>query len=160
MPSIIQKLLRQQSKFETPQEELFLGLQIAADRAMAPWAAHLKQQANLTPVQYNVLRILRGAGKEGCLSGAIGERMISRAPDITRIVDRLEDRGLVRRKADAEDRRAVRVFLTAKGHALLEPLDGDAKALMRRHMKNVPHALVVSLRDQLNALLEAVAEQL
>lgn len=154
--SITQQLLKQTRGFSSPHEELFLALQIAADRSMAPWEALLRSQADLTPVQYNVLRILRGAGKEGRLAGEIGDRLITRSPDTTRLIDRLEQRGLVRRKSDATDRRAVRVHITAAGRKLIDPLDDDAKGLMKKTMAHVPEAKIVRLCDALNELLETL----
>lgn len=156
MQSITQQLLKQTRGFSSPHEELFLALQIAADRSMAPWEAHLRQKADLTHVQYNILRILRGAGKEGRQTGEIGDRLIARSPDVTRLVDRLEQRGLVRRKADAADRRARRVHITAAGLKLIGTLDDDAKRLMTETMGHVSDAKIVKLRDALNDLLEAL----
>jgi DNA-binding MarR family transcriptional regulator len=154
--SITQRLLKQSRGFSSPHEELFLALQIAADRAMGPWEAHLRKKADLTHVQYNVLRILRGAGKEGRLAGEIGERLIARSPDVTRLIDRLEQRSLVRRKTDTTDRRAVRVHITAAGRKLIDPLDDDAKRLMKETIGHVPDSQIIKLRDALNDLLEAM----
>ena len=88
----IQYYIRQQRGFRTLEEEVFVGLQLAADRLMAPWERTLRERADLTPVQYNVLRILRGAGAEGLWAGEIAARLIARSPDVTRLVDRLEKR--------------------------------------------------------------------
>ena len=74
--SAIQRQIKQERPFRSIEEEVFVGLQIVSDRLMAPWAAHLKQVADLTHVQYNVLRILRGAGPNGLSAGEVGERLI------------------------------------------------------------------------------------
>ena len=78
---------------------------------------------DITSQQYNVLRILRGAGPEGLPTLTIAERMIERTPGITRIVDRLESNGLVIREIPKHDRRCVYCRITKKGHDLLKLLD-------------------------------------
>src|SRR5690606_17048474 len=77
----------------------------------------------ITLQQYNVLRILRGAGAEGLPTLEIGERMIEQAPGVTRLVDRLESKGLVRRERRSTDRRQVFCLITTEGLELLEQLD-------------------------------------
>ena len=77
----------------------------------------------LSPTQYNALRILRGAGDEGRSCSEIAERMINRDPDITRLVDRLERRGLVKRCRDGKDRRVITTRITSAGLELLRSLD-------------------------------------
>lgn len=89
---------------------------------------------DVTPQQYNVLRILRGAGEEGLPTLEIGDRMVEQAPGITRLLDRLEAKGLVTRKRCPEDRRQVLCWLTPAGRDLVERLDepvdqADATAL-------------------------------
>ena len=69
----------------------------------------------LTGAQYNVLRILRGAEPEGLLCRGISERMISRDPDITRLLDRMEKRGLITRERQTEDRRVIKTRITPEG---------------------------------------------
>src|SRR5947209_2864492 len=98
---------------------------------MADVAAELKP-AELSPTQYNVLRILRGAGPEGLACGRIAERMITRDPDMTRLLDRMKKRGLIERHRCPKDRRVVRGRLTAAGARLLEKLDGPVLDLVRR----------------------------
>jgi DNA-binding MarR family transcriptional regulator len=118
MGEILKKRLKM-SKFESPLQEATLALMAAAselrsniDRVLA--------EANLTGEQYNILRILRGAGDDGHPSGEIGCRMIDRSPDITRRIDALEKQGLVSRKRSTDDRRIVRVHITKKGIAALD----------------------------------------
>jgi DNA-binding MarR family transcriptional regulator len=89
MSSTIQRHLKQSRPFSTLEEEVFVGLQLVSDRLMQPWAAYLKESADLSHVQYNVLRILRGAGQAGLSAGEVGERLITRSPDVTRLIDRL-----------------------------------------------------------------------
>ena len=87
---------------------------------------------DLTPTQYNALRILRGARDEGRSCSEIAERMINRDPDITRLVDRLERRGLVARSREGRDRRVITTRITTAGLKLLESLDGPVEDFNRR----------------------------
>ena len=156
MSSAIQRVLKQKRPFRSVEEEVFVGLQIAADRLMEPWAAFLRETADLSPVQYNVLRILRGAGDEGLWAGEIGERLITRSPDVTRLIDRLEKRKLVKRKRDPSDRRAVRIQITDLGREEIASIDQKSRSLLQSYMDRVPRDHIEALRDQLDVLLEAI----
>ncbi len=112
MAGIIARELKQQSKFASREQEVLLGLRIAAARIMEPWEKFLKGTAELTPNQYNVLRILRGSHPTRLSCGDIADRMIARDPDITRLVDRLSRGGLVTRVRGRRDRRVVEVGIT------------------------------------------------
>jgi len=152
MKSIVQRELRQDSPPPSLEAEVFLALQLAAHRVLDPWARYLRREG-LTHGQYNVLRILRGALPEGLSCGEIGERMISRDPDITRLLDRLDRQGLVERHRDEADRRAVRTRISPAGLNLLERLEIPAAM--------VPDALAPLGRrrlQELNSLLAAVIE--
>ena len=87
--------------------------------------------AGLTPAQYNVLRILRGAGAEGLPTLAIRDRLVDLSPGITRLIDRLEAADLVSRDRDADDRRQVTCRITPAGLALLKKLDAPVDAAER-----------------------------
>jgi DNA-binding MarR family transcriptional regulator len=91
--------------------------------------SELFKTRDLTTSQYNVLRILRGAGHQGRSCSEIGERMITRDSDITRMLDRLETRELIRRERQTDDRRIVLAFITPKGSALLKDLDAPVSEL-------------------------------
>src|SRR5437868_2666915 len=140
--------LRQNQPFSSAEQEALLGIRMAAARVTAPWAQFLKTTRDLSTGQYNVLRILRGSA-EALTCGEIGERTIARDPDVTRLVDRLAKRGLVKRIRSQTDRRVVEVEITAKGRDLLDELDPHA-----RHM---PRALLGHLKPtqlhQLSRLL-------
>lgn len=142
----ILKELQQTKPFRHIEEEIFLNLQRAADAAMQELADVLRA-SGISPTQYNVLRILRGAGDAGVTCKDIAARMITRDPDITRLLDRLERRHLVTRSRAIEDRRFVAIRITDTGLALLADLDSPIEqkqiALMR-HMT----------KDQLNLILE------
>ena len=156
MAGIVARELKQQRAFSSREQEVFLGLQIAAARIIEPWERFLKAQAELTLHQYNVLRILRGSHPARLPCGDIGERMIARDPDVTRLVDRLGRRGLVTRVRSRQDRRVVEVGITDKGRQILASLDG--------HVDRMPRAMIGHLGtrklQQLNRLLELVMADL
>jgi len=114
-----------------PEEAVFVDLVRTADRLSRPVTELLKTE-DLSPPQYNVLRILRGS-PDGLNCGEIGRRMITRDPDITRLLDRLEKRGLIsRRRDDQKDRRIVSARITARGLDLLARLDQPVREMHRR----------------------------
>jgi DNA-binding MarR family transcriptional regulator len=156
MSSAIQQQIRQQRPFRTLEEEVFVGLQLVSDVLMQPWAAQLKQAADLTPVQYNLLRILRGAGEDGLTASEVGERLITRSPDVTRLIDRLEKRKLVTRRPRPDDRRAVRICITATGRDLLAPLDQKSRSMIQRQFGGLSARKLNTLRDLLDELLSGV----
>ena len=120
----MQNELKQTKPFEVAEEELFLSLIHTADMLGRKVSDFLKEH-NLSTAQYNVLRILRGAQPEGLPCGEISLRMVTRDPDVTRLLDRLEVRSLVSRARDAGDRRVVSTRITPEGLALLGSLDAD-----------------------------------
>ncbi len=115
-----------------PEEVAFLDLLRTADLQMRGLVQVLKRE-ELSPTQYNVLRILRGA-PEGLPCGEIGDRMITRDPDITRLLDRLEKRGLISRRRESRDRRTVLARITGTGMKILERLD---QPVQERHRKQL-----------------------
>ncbi len=139
--------------FASPEVEAFLSLQRSADYLMRGLEEVLKEHG-LTQSQYNVLRILRGAGPEGLVCRELGNRMVTRDPDITRLLDRLDAQDLVSRSRDRRDRRTVVTRITPKGLEILETLDAPVVDLHRRQLSHVgPRRL-----KQLVRLLEAVGE--
>lgn len=132
-PRTLDQEIRQARPFVSPEEEAFLGLQRTASLLMQVLGRELRRH-ELTPPLYNVLRILRGArgaGPDALTCGEIGERLVSPGPDVTRLLDKLEERGLVTRLRDAEDRRIVRARITEKGIALLGQMDGPVKETLQ-----------------------------
>lgn len=129
--SKLQRQIRQARPFATLAEEAFLNLVRTADRLQGEGGVVLREH-DLTAPQYNVLRILRGAGADGHPCQEIGTRMISRVPDVTRLVDRLEAAGLVSRTRSSEDRRVVRVRIEKRGLDLLARLDAPMAQLAPR----------------------------
>jgi DNA-binding MarR family transcriptional regulator len=148
--------LKQAKPFDSREEEVVLALQHVAARLIEPWALYLKGTAQLTPSQYNVLRILRGARPSRLASSDIGRRLVARDPDVTRLVDRLADRGLVDRVREGRDRRVVEVGITREGLALLKQLDPAVqrfpKAMLTRLGAKRIDQLAVLLQDVLSSL--------
>ena len=128
--------IRQQKPFDSLEEEAFLGLQRTASLLLQSLGRALKGQ-DLTPAQYNTLRILRGAEPDSLTCGEIGERLVSPGPDVTRLLDRLEQRGLVTRARDGEDRRVVRARITAPGLDLLTALDEPVGRMLGQMLGNL-----------------------
>lgn len=120
--STLQQEIRQRTPFRSLGQEATLGLMRTTDLVRRS-IARLLEPYDMTPQQYNVLRILRGAGEEGLPTLEISDRMVEQAPGITRLLDRLEAKKLVRRERCPEDRRQVLCWLTAEGKDLLERLD-------------------------------------
>jgi DNA-binding MarR family transcriptional regulator len=108
--------------FRSREQEATLGLLRTAD-AVKRSLAQVIEPHGITPQQYNVLRILRGAGPDGLPTLTIGERMIEQTPGVTRLVDRLEKKALVARTPCPKDRRRVFCRITPKGLDLLKELD-------------------------------------
>ena len=123
--------LRQNKPFQIPEEEVFVALQRTADQLMRPMESLLKKYG-LSPTQYNALRILRGAGETGLACNEIAERMITRDPDITRLMARLQRMGLIKRDRSHADRRMVITRITAKGRELTAQLDRPVRETGRR----------------------------
>lgn len=118
----LQKEIRQSRPFHSVHAEAALSVLRTADVLRHRFATVLEPRG-LTGQQYNVLRILRGARPEALPTMEIAERMIERTPGITRLLDRLEGKGLVERKRRADDRRCVLCSITAAGLELLAELD-------------------------------------
>jgi DNA-binding MarR family transcriptional regulator len=125
--------------------EVHIAIVKAATRLMDEFAAIVKP-VDLSPSQYNVLRILRGTGPQGATCGEVVNRLIQRDPDVTRLLDRLEKRGLIERGRDPEDRRVVRTRITQPGLDLLASLDDAVNALHERLVGNLNEKQVADLR--------------
>jgi DNA-binding MarR family transcriptional regulator len=132
----IQQELQQKKPFRHVAEEAALNVLRTSDLVMQAELDLLKPY-NLSATQYNVLRILRGAGDEGICCKAIGDRLITRDPDVTRLIDRLEKRGILARTRAKEDRRYVTVHLTKAGMDLVNELDEPIQKLNQKIMRNL-----------------------
>ena len=123
----LQKELKQGRPFRSPAEEAFVSILKTAD-VLRRRMARIVEPHGITPQQYNVLRILRGAHPDPLPTLEIRERMIEEAPGITRLVDRLERGGLIERERSDDDRRRVDCWITAAGLELLAELDDEIDA--------------------------------
>jgi DNA-binding MarR family transcriptional regulator len=137
------------------EESAFLELMRTTDMLSRGFAPLLKAE-ELSSTQYNVLRILRGA-PEGLPCGEIGNRMITRDPDITRLLDRLEKRGLVSRCREAKDRRMVLTRITDAGLELLARLDAPVQETHRAQMGHLGGERLQALVELVRAARSAVA---
>ncbi len=154
MPSRIHTLLRQTRPFAGPEQEVFLTIQRLAGE-LAGGVAELLKPAGLSVAQYNVLRILRGAGERGRACGEVAERLITRGPDVTRLLDGLEKRGLVLRSRDAGDRRVVTARITPAGLELLSTLDEPLRELHLRQLGHLGPEKLAALLDLLDQAASA-----
>ncbi len=123
MSGTLQTEIRQKVPFPSLAAEAYLNILRTAD-ALAQAFERVLQPFGLTPAQYNVLRILAGAGEAGLSCSEIAKRMLTRDPDMTRLLDRLEKAGLATRARVARDRRVITVRLARKGRSLLGRLEG------------------------------------
>lgn len=147
----LQAELKQTVPFGTLEEEAYLAILRTADALQTAIDQKLKQ-FDLTGTQYNALRILRGAGSDGLPCSEIGERMITHDPDITRLLTRLEKRGLAERVRGKQDRRMIYGKITSAGLRLLRDLDAPVARHGREMLRHVPQAQLKMLIEQLEVI--------
>jgi len=150
MPGRLQAEIKQHKPFPSLEEEAYLNL-VRTTEVLRQGMESLLKQASLSPSQYNVLRILAGS-PEGLPCTEIGNRMVNRDPDVTRLLDRLERRELVMRSRHPRDRRVIITCITAGGLELLQQLRQPVLDLQRQQLGHLGSA---NLR-QLIELLEQV----
>jgi DNA-binding MarR family transcriptional regulator len=138
-----------------PEEAALLDLVRTCDLLSRGPAQVLKKEG-LSPTQYNVLRILRGA-PDGLACGEIANRMITRDPDITRLLDRLEKRGLISRCRETKDRRTVMARITPEGLKLLVRLDEPMQSTHRKQLGHLGQERLRALAELLRLARERVA---
>lgn len=144
---------------EIKQTKPFGSLEQEATLSIARTAAQLEhglvelfKPYGITPTQYNVLRILRGAGEDGLCRFEVSDRLVAQVPDVTRLLDRLEQMRLVARERDSADRRLVTARITQAGLALLAELEGPTAEFHRRRLG---HLGARQLRTLIDLLAEA-----
>ncbi len=125
-----------QTRFSSPQQEATLSVAVAAS-TLSDLFGEICAKHGLTMAQYNVLRILRGVHPKGHARCEIARRMIERAPDVTRLVDRLQARGLVRRTRGGEDQRQAVTCITAKGLKLLQFIHPELEACTTARLRRL-----------------------
>ena len=155
MPSAsLRQQLKKKGPFDSLQQEAMLSILRTSD-LLENRLARLLRQYDLTPSQYNAMRIMRGEGEPmPCLEVAV--RMIQVAPAITRVVDQLVGRGLIKKQQSSEDRRVFLVDLTASGTRLLKKLDEPIQSL---HQSLLGHVSKSKL-NMLNGILETAREEI
>ena len=149
MPLALRDELKQSRPFRSVEEEALLSI-VRTAAALEHALAQVLKPYDVTPTQYNVLRILRGAGPAGATCSDVAGSLIRHDPDVTRLLDRLDTRGLIERGRDAKDRRIVRTKITKAGAALLAELDEPVAELHARQLGHVSDKRL----DDLVALLE------
>ena len=142
--SPLQRELRKKKPFDLPEEEAGLNLWRTAELVRLPFD-RLFADHGISDPQYNVLRILRGQGGKGLPCTEIAAQMVSRMPDMTRLVDRLENAGLARRCRTEEDRRVVLICLTPAGLDLVARLDQPVRDLHEQTLGHLTRAELVEL---------------
>ena len=137
MDAIYQEI-HQTKPFRSPEEEIYIAIRLTAQVLDQPWTRYLRKTEGISSSQYNLLRILRGAGADGRTMREISDRMINRDPDVTRLADRTVKLGLARRMRETEDRRVVKLFITEKGLELLARLDNAVLAFLKQSLSGLP----------------------
>ena len=150
MSPTLREDIRQNKPFTTVYEEAFLNVARTSAR-MSDTVEDLLKGYGITGTQYNVLRILRGAEPGGLCRNELRNRMIARMPDMTRLLDRMEEAGLVTRTREREDRRMVLTRITARGLEILDELDAQISANHKAQLGHLTTAQLRSLIDLLTA---------
>jgi len=145
--------LKMARPFKTVEQELLLNIVRTAAVLEHDMGEALKP-FGLTPTQYNVLRILRGT-PEGLCRNEVGERLVTRVPDVTRLLDRMERMGLIERRRSGDDRRFVTTRITEKGLKLVDKLDREICGI---HERQLGHLGEKKARELIKLLSEARAE--
>ena len=148
MSTTLRDDLRQKKPFTSLHEEAMLNVVRTSSR-LADALDELLKPYDISGTQYNVLRILRGAEATGLCRNELRDRMLTRMPDMTRVLDRMEEAGLVARTRDTEDRRLVLTRITKAGRRLVDELDEPMQAL---HKKQLGHLSAAQLRSIVDLL--------
>jgi len=133
----IREELKQTKPFFSAAQEAFLSIQRTAD-ALSQKIEEFLKPWGISGTQYNVLRILRGAGSEGLRCGEIAERMVAHDPDITRLLDRMEKAGWIERARDTRDRRVVLTHINRRGLDLLKQIDKPIEEFTQELGSHIP----------------------
>jgi DNA-binding MarR family transcriptional regulator len=149
------KVNRQPSPIE---DQLFVSVLKTAD-FLGQQAEQLLKLYGLTGTQYNVLRILRGAGQDGLPCRSVGDRMISHDPDMTRLLDRMEKRGLITRERQKIDRRVVKARITTLGLEMLKKLDQPVREMHKQQFEHMSSAKLKQLAELLGECQKPVPNQ-
>ena len=148
MSPSLQQDLKQKKPFRSLQQEAYLSV-VRTSTALTDAMEDLVKSRGISATQYNVLRILRGSDAAGLCRNALRDRMLTRMPDMTRLLDRMEDAGLVVRVREGEDRRMVMTRITDKGRRVLDELDAPVMALHKKQMAGLTDVQLRTLSDLL-----------
>ncbi|MGE0813198.1 MAG: MarR family winged helix-turn-helix transcriptional regulator [Vicinamibacterales bacterium] len=140
--------LKQGKPFDLVEEEVHVSIARTAAVLERAFAKLLKPRG-ITPTQYNVLRILRGAGSDGLCRHEIGARLVTAVPDVTRLLDRMERDGLVFRQRVDADRRLVRTMITRRGREIVDGLDFELRTAHRTRLAHLSPETLRQLADLL-----------
>jgi DNA-binding MarR family transcriptional regulator len=151
MPSDLQAELKQRKPFRSVGAEALLSV-LRTAAVLEHQLTEALKPFGITHTQYNVLRILRGAGAEGLCGREVAERMVSRVPDVSRLLDRMEETGLISRERDPGDRRHVTARIIRKGLAMLEQATPQLEALERARVGQVPTGRLQQLIEVLSTV--------
>ena len=150
MTKALKDELKQNKPFATLQQEAVLNI-IRTNNVLNDSFEKTLKPYKITGTQYNVLRILRGAEPDGLCRNEVRERLLNRMPDATRLLDRMEEAGLVTRSREVGDRRMVRTRITKQGHKLVDALDAPVAA---EHQKQLGHLTSEELKSLIKLLTE------
>jgi DNA-binding MarR family transcriptional regulator len=153
MASASKILSSRKSRFDSPEQEAFLNLWRTYD-CLKALEEDLFANYQLSAQQYNALRLLRSASPASMQTLALGKRLISRSPDTTRMLDRLEQRELIVRERRSENRRVVEIAITKQGLDLLDEMAEDVQAMHKRQLGH----LNLAEQQELTALLKRIRE--
>jgi DNA-binding MarR family transcriptional regulator len=151
MPTDLQTELKQNKPFTRLTAEALLSV-LRTAAVLEHQLTEVLKPYGITHTQYNVLRILRGAGADGLCGREVGQRMVSRVPDVSRLLDRMEETGLINRERDPLDRRHVTARITRKGLALLEQATPQLEVVERTRAGQIPTAQLKQLIEVLNTV--------
>lgn len=153
----VREEIRQSKAFRSDAEEATVGLLLTAS-ALERRLGQVVEPEGITAQQYNVLRILRGSHPQPLATLEIAARMIDQTPGITRLLDRLDARGLVRRERGTDDRRCVYCRITAPGLDLLKRLDAPVAAVGTRAFSSLPKAKRAAFVRSLDVIRAGLAD--
>jgi DNA-binding MarR family transcriptional regulator len=151
MPRTLRAEIKQTKPFQSLEQEAQLSIERTA-AVLGHALAEAFKPYEITATQYNVLRILRGAGKAGLCRNEVRDRLIAQVPDVTRLLDRMEESGLIARERSEEDRRLVTTHITSAGTGLLHKLDAP---IARVHERHLGHMTATQLKVLINLLAVA-----
>ena len=155
MTERLRREIRQERPFRSREQEAFLTV-VRTAAVLSDAFEQVLRPSGLTAAQYNVLRILQGSEPDGLCRNDLRDRLITRMPDVTRLLDRMEEAGLVTRRRDAEDRRLVTTWITARGERVLAELDAAVAEEHRRRFASLEPAQLATLVELLDRVRSSI----